>query len=90
MFIIIIDFIKSKSKKTDSYPLRIIELILILSIFGGEDVYYISAIFTLLFVGYKTLVDMKNKKEKEKKSFGTYLISTNIFIMILTNWLLCR
>lgn len=97
---LILDNIYLKKKLENYYPLEILELSMMIAVFSGEIVYINATILTFLTIVIKKIIkailDRKNRVRKKEESFyhnlpfGFYLICTNIFYLILMNWMICR
>lgn len=101
LFILLIienNFLKNKLKNI--YALEILELSIIMAIFSSEIVYIYTTILTLLIIAIKVtvnkLLDKTNKVAKKEINYfsnlpvGFYLICSNIFSIIMINWIACR
>ncbi len=91
MFIIfIIDTVKLKNNKQESYYLEIMILCIIQATFTYRYAFLLTVIITLIIVAiYNLIMKIKNKKNDEKMRipFGYYLCITNIIVMICINFL---
>lgn len=96
---LIIENYKLKNKLEKTYPLEILGLSMVITIFCQEIVFICSAILTLLAISIEQIlkkIHKKNKVIKKDKSFyknlpyGYYLICTNIISIIIINWISCR
>lgn len=97
---LVIENIYLKKKLKNYYPLEILELSMIMAIFSGEIVYISTAILTFLTISIekiiRSILNRKNKVRKKEESFyhnlpfGFYLIGSNIFSLIIINWIVCR
>ena len=84
-------------KLKDYYPLQILELSMIMALFGFEYVYIATVCLTLLSIAINSIIKRisdNNKKVVKKDSkfyknlpIGFYLCSCNILIMILFNFI---
>lgn len=89
-----------KNKLKSIYTFEILELSIIMAIFSSEIVYIYTTILTLLSIAIgiigRKLLDKTNKVAKKEKKyynnfpFGFYLICSNIFSIIIINWIACR
>lgn len=93
LILFIIDTIKLKKLKIDSYIVEIIILSIIQSIFTYSYGFIITAIITLLTIAIECIIRKILKKDKqylEKLSIGYYLSIINIITIIIINNLACR
>lgn len=89
-----------KKKLERIYPLEILELSIVLVIFSGEIIYFLTVIGTLLLIAINQIIEkLKYNKQKAVKKesihnknipIGFYLICSNIFWLILINFLACK
>ncbi len=95
-----IETIYLKKKLNNSYPLQILELSIMMAIFGGEILYIATVIFTLLTITIEYIIQYCiNKKRKVRKQttsyyknlpMGFYLVSTYIVLLIIINTIAYR
>jgi len=93
LILFIIDTIKMKKTKVDSYTIEIIILSMIQSIFTFNYGFVITVVITLLTIAIECLIRRIFKKDKkilEKLSIGYYLSVINIITIIIINSLACR
>lgn len=89
----IIDTIKLKKFKIDSYVIEIIILSVIQAIFTYSYGFMITAIVTLLSIAITLIINKMLKKDnqvKNKLNIGYYLCVSNIITTIIINFLACR
>lgn len=89
-----------KKKLNNSYPLQILELSIMMVIFGGEILYITTVIFTLLTIAIEYIIQSCiNKKRKIRKQtasyyknlpMGFYLVCAYIVLLIMINTIACR
>lgn len=89
-----------KKKLKDYYPLEVIELSIIISMFTYEIEFILTTIITLLIIvmgkvvkwikGTMNKVAKKDESYYENLPIGCYLCLANIFIILIINWLACR
>lgn len=94
MFILLlIDTIKLKKLKVDSYLIQILVLCMIESIFTYGYGFFATAIMSLLAISIEIVIRKIFKKDKrylENLPIGYYLCVTNIIAIIIINVLACR
>jgi len=89
-----------RKKMKNYYPIDILQLSIIMSMFTNEMIFIFTAIFTLLAISIKKLIEIikqgKNKKEKIRKvtfenlPIGYYLCICNILVIIIVNYFAFR
>ena len=92
LVLIIIDTINLKKHAKTSYILSFLILILVMAVFTGELITFLSLVMTLLIIGlYIIFSIIRNKRSKivkndkkvcENLSFGFYLATSNIIMLI--------
>ena len=92
LVLLIIDTINLKKHAKTSYILSFLILILVMAVFTGELITFLSLVMTLLIIGlYIIFSIIRNKRSKivkndkkvcEDLSFGFYLATSNIIMLI--------
>ena len=91
LVLLIIDTINLKKHAKTSYILSFLILILVMAVFTGELITFLSLVMTLLIIGLYILLSkirdkrriVKNdKKVYENLSYGFYLATSNIIMLI--------
>ncbi len=102
VFMLILDLLVLKRNLTQNYTLSILILSLCMIIFSGAEVYYYTVALSLLLIGITGIIEriknhakiktvMNTDKNKDLKlPIGFYLICSNIFLIIINNFLLFR
>lgn len=96
----LIENILLKKKLKDYYPLEILELSIVMAMFGYEMQFVCTVILTLLILVLgkigKGIRQNMNKVAKKEESYyqnlpiGYYLCFANISIILVVNWIACR
>lgn len=96
----LIENILLKKKLKDYYPLEILELSMVMAMFGYEMQFVCTAILTFLILVLgkigKRIQQNRNKVAKKEESYyknlpiGYYLCFANITIILIVNWIACR
>lgn len=97
---LMIDNTYLKKKLKNNYPIEVLELSMIMAIFGGEIAYIVSAIlcfFTIIIekiersiLAKKSKVAKKDSSYYKTLSLGFYISFSNIISLIIINWMACR
>lgn len=97
---LIIDNTYLKKKLNTHYPTEILELSMIMAIFGGEMTYIASVILCFFTIAIekieRSILTRKNRVAKREEmyyknlSFGFYLSLSNIISLIIINGIACR
>lgn len=93
LILFIIDTIKLKKVKLDSYTIQVIILSIIQAIFTYGYGFMITVIITLLTIAIECIIKRLLKKDKkylEKLSIGYYLSIINIITIMVINIFACR
>jgi len=102
IFMLILDLLVLKKNLTQNYTLSILILSLCMIIFSGAEVYYYTVALSLLLIGITGIIErIKNNSKRKaiidtdknkdlKLPIGFYLVCSNIFLIIINNFLLFR
>lgn len=100
MLLLIIDSAFLKKNLTENYTLGIIMLSLYMIVFTGVEVFYYTVAFSLFLIALsiisnnikeaKKRKNIMNTEKNAKIPIGFYLSISNVFIMILSNFLLIK
>ena len=95
--LLIIDNTYLRRKLKSSYPIEILELSMIMTMFTGEKIFVATVILTLLSIAIerieKQIILLKGKKKEKDMSFyknlsiGFYLVINNIISLIVINFI---
>lgn len=93
LILLLIDTIKLRKLKVDSYLIQIIILCILQAVFTYSYGFVITAIMVLFTIAIEIVIRKIFKKDKqylEKLPIGYYLCITNIISIIIINMLACR
>lgn len=95
IFFIVLDIIKLKKKKKDSYALNTLILAICMASFTGKQVFLITVIYTLLscciYLILKRIKERKLKKDEKEKTklpVAFFMIICNVIIYISINFII--
>ena len=86
---IVINYIKQKKNKKHSYTFQILSLLMFLAIFTKEEIVIIGAIITLLLTLITQMINNKDTKDKNIPT-GFYMCTVNIFLLIVSNFIMIK
>lgn len=100
MILLILDSVFLKKNLTENYLVNIVILSLYMIVFTGIETFYYTVVFSLLLITFSIILNIIKKVKKRKNIINTgqsakipigyYLAVSNIFIMILANFLLIK
>lgn len=87
-----------RKKLKNYYPIEILQLSIIITMFTNQVIFLFTVILTLLTISFKKIISLLKQKRNvvKKQSFyenlpiGYYLCISNILVIIVVNWLACR
>ncbi len=87
IILLIFDILHLKMSSNESYMIELLVLSLCMIVFSGTFSYYVTLLFTLIWIITEILLGKIRGKEKKNIPIGFYLCTSNIVVVIVLNLL---